>query len=57
MDALPSSGEFGVGGEAEKNVQLAALFRQHLQGLFTVLHQMTDAADMLSKAYAESIGA
>ena len=41
---------------AEKNVQLAALFRQHLQGLFTVLHQMTDAADLLRKTYVESVG-
>jgi hypothetical protein len=45
-----------LNGLGDQQQQVAALFRQHLQGLFTVLHQMTDAADLLSKTYLDVVG-
>ncbi|KAI1285931.1 hypothetical protein HDE_11393 [Halotydeus destructor] len=41
----------------EHTLHLAAAFRQHLQGLMTILHQLADSADYLSSRYQEDIDA
>lgn len=39
--------------EDEHAKRLANAFRQHMQGLFTILGQFTDAANYLSKKYQD----
>lgn len=37
----------------EQAARLAASFRQHMQGLFNILSQLTDTANYLSKKYQD----
>jgi len=39
----------------EQAKQLASNFRHHLKGLFSVLHQLTESAQCLTKRYQDSL--
>ena len=43
-------------GESAIARQTAELFRHHLRGLFNVLHQLTDTADVVTQRYQEDVG-
>jgi len=57
---VSSGGGGSVAGTAEQGAEqhaneLAAVFREHLRGLFAVLLQLSDAADYLSKRYQDEV--
>jgi len=53
VDLPPDANEEADDEPAEP---IASAFRQHLQGLFNILHQLTETANVLSKKYQDDIG-
>ena len=54
--STPDEEEDTVQEKDEQCEQVAAAFRHHLQGLFSVLHQLTMAADTVKGKYQEELG-
>ena len=48
--------EEGEHAQDDLSRQTAEMFRHHLKGLFTVLNQLTDTAQKLTKRYQEEVG-
>jgi len=56
LDEDEEKAEEEADNEDQRAKKAAKLFRHHLQGLFGVLHQLTDTADAVTSRYQETVG-